>query len=62
MIAPLGFDEGMLRFELPYLFFVTFMVLFFFLRVRGIQRWEAAVILALYCGYVVVKLTGSFIA
>ena len=62
VIAPLGFDEGMLRFELPYLFFVTFMVLFFFLRVRGIQRWEAAVILALYCGYVVVKLTGSFIA
>jgi cation:H+ antiporter len=60
-IAPLGFDEGMLRFELPYLFFVTFVVLFFFLRVRGIQRWEAAVVLALYCSYVVVKLTGSFV-
>ena len=61
LIAPLAFDGGMLRFELPYLFFVTATALFFFLRVRGIQRWEAAVILTLYSGYVVFKLTGSFI-
>ncbi len=61
LIAPLAFDGGMLRFEVPYLFFVTLTALFFFLRVRGIQRWEAAVILTLYSGYVVFKLTGSFI-
>lgn len=61
VIAPLAFDEGMLRLEVPYLFFVTTTALFFFLRVRGIQRWEAAVILALYSGYVVFKLTGSFV-
>ncbi len=61
VIAPLAFDEGMLRLEVPYLFFVTFTALFFFLRVRGIQRWEAAVILALYAGYVVFKVTGSFV-
>ena len=61
IIAPLGFDEGMLRLEVPYLFFVTFVALFFFLRVRGIQRWEAIVILTLYSGYVVFKVTGSFI-
>ena len=60
VIAPLGFDEGMLRFELPYLIFVTAAVIFFFLYKRGIQRWEAAVILALYCAYVLIKLTGSF--
>jgi cation:H+ antiporter len=59
VIAPLGFDEGMLRFELPYLIFVTAAVIFFFLYKRGIQRWEAAVILALYCAYVLIKLTGS---
>lgn len=59
VIAPLAFDEGMLRFEVPYLFFVTFTALFFFLRVRGIQKWEAMVILALYTGYVVFKVTGS---
>lgn len=61
VIAPLGFDAGMLRFELPYLFFVTTAAMFFFLYRRGIQRWEAAVILALYCAYVLVKLTGSFV-
>ncbi len=59
VIADLSFDGGMLRFELPYLFLVTAVALFFFLRVRGIQRWEAIIILSLYCGYVIVKLTGS---
>jgi Ca2+/Na+ antiporter len=61
VIAPLSFDEGMLRFEVPYLGFLTAAVLFFFLYKRGIQRWEAAVILAIYCIYVFVKLTVSFV-
>ena len=61
VIAPLNFDEGMLRFEVPYLAFLTVTVLFFFLRKRGIQRWEAAVVLALYCVYVLLKLTVSFL-
>jgi cation:H+ antiporter len=60
VIAPLSFDRGLLRFETPYLFFVTSVVIFFFLYKRGIQRWEAAIVLALYCAYVLVKLTGSF--
>ena len=60
VIAPLSFDEGMLRIELPYLFVVTALVMFFFLYKRGIQRWEAAVVLALYCLYVLMKLTGAF--
>ena len=60
VIAPLSFDEGMLRFEVPYLGFVTAAVLFFFLRKRGIQRWEAAIVLALYCIYALIKLTASF--
>ena len=60
IIAPLSFDQGLLRFEVPYLFVVTTLVMFFFLYKRGIQRWEAAVVLALYCAYVLIKLTGSF--
>jgi cation:H+ antiporter len=60
VIAPLSFDQGMLRFELPYLVVVTAMVMFFFLHRRGIQRWEAAVVLAVYCAYVLIKLTGLF--
>ena len=62
VIAPLSFNGGLLRFELPYLFFVTVAVLFFFLYKRGIQRWEAAVVLALYLAYLLIKLTASFIA
>lgn len=60
VIAPLSFDEGMLRFEVPYLAFLTAVVLFFFIRKHGIQRWEAAVVLALYCAYALTKLTVSF--
>jgi cation:H+ antiporter len=60
-IAPLRFDPGLLRFELPYLFIVTAIVMFFFLHKRGIQRWEAAVVLALYGAYVLIKLTGAFV-
>jgi len=37
----------MLRFELPFLFALSVVVLAFFRRARGIQRLEAAVILAL---------------
>ena len=59
VIAPLSFDSGMLRFEVPYLFFLTTVVLFFFVYKRGIQRWESVVVLGLYCAYVFVRLTGS---
>jgi cation:H+ antiporter len=59
VIAPLSFDGGMLRFEVPYLFCLTTVVLFFFLYKRGLQRWEAAVVLGLYCVYVFARLTGS---
>jgi len=61
VIAPLSFDRGLLRFEMPYLFSLTAVVIFFFLHKRGIQRWEAAIVLSLYCAYVLVKLTGAFV-
>ena len=55
-ISTIRFDPGMLRQELPFLFFLTFVVLFFFVRKRGIQKGEAVTILFLYSGYVLVKL------
>lgn len=58
VIAPLNFDRGMLYFEIPYLLILTALVIFFFLRKRSIQRWEAALVLGIYCTYVVIKLTG----
>ena len=55
VIAGLTFDRGMLMFELPYLFVLSAVVLFFFVRKGGIQRREAAVILGMYGAYVAVK-------
>ena len=54
-IVDVEFDAAMLRFELPFLFALSIIVLAFFRRARGIQRLEAAVILALYIGYVATK-------
>jgi cation:H+ antiporter len=59
IIAPLSFDKGMLYFEVPYLLFLTALVIFFFLQRRSIRRPEAAVVLGIYCVYVLIKLTGS---
>lgn len=54
-IVDVEFDAAMLRFELPFLFALSIIVLAFFRRARGIQRLEAAVILGLYIGYVAIK-------
>ena len=55
-ISTIRFDPGMLRFELPVLFVLTFLALIFFVRKRGIQKGEAVAILAFYGGYVLIKL------
>jgi len=56
IFSPLRFDRGLLRFDLPYIFAMTFIVLVFFVRKRGLQKSEAGIILALYLVYVSVKL------
>ena len=59
-ISTLRFDGSLLRFELPFLFFLTLIVLVFFLRKRGIQKGEAIIVLALYGGYLLLKLSRVF--
>jgi len=58
-IAGLRFDANLLKFEVPFLFVLTLAVLFFFVRKRGLQKGEAVTILALYGGYVLVKLSNA---
>jgi cation:H+ antiporter len=58
-IAKLQFNPEMLHRELPFLVLLTAVVLILFHRKRGIQRGEAAVILGLYLGYVVLLLVGA---
>lgn len=59
-ISTLRFDGNLLRHELPFLFFLTLLVLVFFLRKRGIQKGEAVIVLALYGGYLLLKLALAF--
>ena len=56
LIAPVVFERGPVLFDLVYVFFLTLIVLFLFYRVRGLQKWEAGVVLGLYLVYVVIKL------
>lgn len=58
-IYPLGFERGMLTRELPYLFALSLLVLYFFRRKKGLQTWEAVVVLALYCAYALVKIVNA---
>ena len=56
-ISTLHFDAKMLRFDLPFLFVLSGLVLFFFVHKKGLQKTEAATILALYCAYVLLRLS-----
>lgn len=59
LISGVFFSADMLRFEVPYLFLVSSVVLVFFLRKFGIQKTEAVIILVMYLGYAIVKIAGS---
>ena len=60
VISTLRFDGNLLRHELPFLFMLTLAVLVFFMRKRGIQKGEAVIVLALYGGYLLLKLARTF--
>ncbi|MGI9247720.1 MAG: sodium:calcium antiporter [Woeseiaceae bacterium] len=55
-IAGLNFKVEMWRQELPFLFGLTLVVLFFFTRSRGIRRPEAAIVLGLYIAFATLKI------
>ena len=59
LISGVDFSADMLRFEVPYLFVVTTVVLVFFLRKFGIQKVEAFIILSMYLGYALIKIANA---
>ena len=59
-IAGLEFDETMWQQELPFVFGLTSVVLFFFLKKVGIQKFEATIILSMYVAYVINEFLGAF--
>jgi len=62
VISGLQFDSRMLRFDLPYLFVLSAIVLFFFVRKKGLQKSEAIIVLALYCGYALVRIGSASVS
>jgi len=60
LIAGLQFEGNMWREELPILFVLTSVVLFFFIRKAGIQKFEAIIILGFYVVYVTTEFVGAF--
>jgi cation:H+ antiporter len=54
-ISGISFDFNMLTRDLPFLFALSVLVLIFFWRKRGIQRYEATIIVTAYCAYVLIK-------
>ncbi len=56
VIATLRFERSMLTIDVPFLFVLSTVALIFFAKTKGLQKYEAAILLALYCGYVLVKL------
>jgi cation:H+ antiporter len=57
LIAGVNFEPGLLRFDLPYVFLMTLIILSLFLRKNGVQKPQALIILSLYLAYVLIKLS-----
>jgi cation:H+ antiporter len=55
-ISTLHFDTKMLLIDLPFLFALSVVVLVFFVKRRGLQKHESAIVLIMYFGYVVFRL------
>ena len=55
VISPVLFNREFQLFDLPYIFILGLITLFFFARVRGLQKIEAGVILGLYLLYLLIK-------
>ena len=56
-ISTLHFDAKILRVDLPFLLVLSAVVLLFFAMKRGLQKYEAAIILGLYCGYALLRIS-----
>lgn len=57
LISPVFIERGLMVFDIPFIFLLTTVVLYLFVRKKGLQRGEAFLILMLYLFYVGVKLT-----
>jgi cation:H+ antiporter len=58
-ISTLDFGRKFLLIDLPVLFALSFVVLFFFVRVRGLQRPEASAVMGIYLAYAFLRVSAG---
>ncbi len=56
VISTLSFEASLLQFDLPALFLLSLVALVFFVIERGLQKWEALLIVSFYFAYVILKI------
>ena len=57
-ISEIEFDKSLVWFDLPFLFVVTFMALFFFYKKKGLQKIEATLLICAFVLYASLKVAG----
>ncbi len=57
-ISELEIEKNLILFDLPFLFILSFIVLFFFYKKKGLQKIEAAVLVGIFVLYTTLKVLG----
>ena len=57
-ISELSVEKSLLFFDLPFLFILSLLVLFFFYKKKGLQKVEAVVLIGLFVLYAALKIVG----
>jgi cation:H+ antiporter len=57
-IAELQIEKNLILFDLPFLFILSFIVLFFFHKKKGLQKTEAVILIVIFIIYAFLKIMG----
>ncbi len=57
-ITEIQFETSLVRFDLPFLFLLSFVVLFFFHKKKGLQKVEAVILIGFFVLYTALKVAG----
>jgi len=58
LIHPLSLEDGLVTMDIPLLFVLSFIVLVFLLRRKGLQKYEAVLLILFYGIYISSKFLG----
>jgi cation:H+ antiporter len=57
-ISELKFERSLIWFDFPFLFLLSFIVLFFFKKKKGLQKIEAVILIGIFALYAALKIVG----